>query len=464
MSAGRGGAKKTGSRRTRKPRVAPRVSPARLAAFEILRRVEEEGAYASVLLAAGDEALRTEDRALAYELVLGVLRRQLWLDYLIEHYTGRKASKLDAPVRRALRLGLYQLRFLSRIPASAVVNESVNLAHVARLSSAAALINASLRRAAREPEYDPSALITDEFERIAVRHSHPLWLVKRWAGWMGLEETEKFTEANNLAPPVAFRVVRTKIQEAEALFDELRAAGARLEASGVAQGAWRVEGASGLVRELARRGQIYLQDEASQLVAAVLDAQAGELILDACAAPGSKTTHMADRANDAALIIAGEFHRRRLTPLLEAAARQGLKSVRALVHDAARGLPFAGETFDRALVDAPCTGTGTLRRNPEIRWRIRAEDIQALQAMQLRILRNVARVVRRGGRLVYSTCSVEPEENEQVVARFLDREGEWRQVPVASSDATTQHGKMCARLWPQREGADGFFIAAFERV
>jgi 16S rRNA (cytosine967-C5)-methyltransferase len=441
----------------------PRVSPARLTAFEILRRVEEEGAYASVLLASSEEALRREDRALSYEIVLGVLRRQFWLDYLIEHYTGRKASKLDAPVRRALRMGLYQLRFLSRIPASAIVNESVNLAQVARVRSAAGLINASLRRAVREPEYDPSAVITDEFERVAVKHSHPLWLIKRWAGWMGIEEAEKFAEANNLAPPVAFRVVRTKSQKNEALLDGLRAAGAHLEASKVAPGAWRVEGAPALVRDLAREGQIYLQDEASQLVAHVLEARAGELILDACAAPGSKTTHIADLLNDRALVVAGDFHRHRLTPLLEASLRQGLKSVRAIVHDGAQALPFAGKTFDRALVDAPCTGTGTLRRNPEIRWRIRAEDIQALQAMQLRILRNAAGVVRSKGRLVYSTCSVEPEENEQVVARFLDQESEWREVSVPAL-GSLQSGRMGARVWPHREGADGFFIAVFERI
>jgi len=358
-------------------------------------------------------------------------------------------------------MGLYQLRFLSRIPASAVVNESVNLAHLARVRSASGLINAALRRAAREPEYDPAAGITDEFERVAIRHSHPLWLIKRWASWLGLEEAEKFAEANNLAPPVAFRVVENRVQKTATVLDELRGAGSLLEASKVAPGGWRVEGASTLVREMAREGRIYLQDEASQLVAHVLNARAGERILDACAAPGSKTTHMADRANDRALVLAGDVHRHRLTPLLEAAARQGLTSVRALVHDAEQALPFAAQTFDRALVDAPCTGTGTLRRNPEIRWRIRAEDARALQAIQLLILRNAAGTVRRKGRLIYSTCSVEPEENEQVVAEFLDKEGEWRQVPALD---VNQSENMGVRVWPHREGADGFFIAAFERL
>jgi 16S rRNA (cytosine967-C5)-methyltransferase len=247
------------------------------------------------------------------------------------------------------------------------------------------------------------------------------------------------------------------------VLDELRAAGAQLEASGIAPGAWRVEGAPALVRELAQQGRIYIQDEASQLVAHVLDARAGERVLDACAAPGSKTTHIADRANDRALVLAGDFHRHRLNALLETCERQGLKSVRAVVHDASHALPFAEEAFDRVLVDAPCTGTGTLRRNPEIRWRITAEDILTLQAVQLRILRNSAKLVGRGGRLVYSTCSVEPEENEQVVNLFLQQESGWRQrrAPVAAS---LQSEDGAARVWPQRDGADGFFIAAFERV
>lgn len=440
----------------------PRVSPARHAAFEILRRVEEEGAFASVLLAADESGLRSEDRALSYEIVLGVLRRQLWLDALIEHYTGRPAAKLDAPVRRALRVGLYQLRFLSRIPQSAVVNESVNLAYFARLRSAAGLINAALRRAAREPEYDPAAKIQDPVERAAVNHSHPVWLIKRWADWFGLEETEKFAAANNQAPPTAFRVVARRNEAAHAI-DELREAGARLEQSRIAPGAWRVEGAAQQVRELAAAGRIYIQDEASQLVAHLLDAKRGERILDACAAPGSKTTHIAGRANDEALVVAGDIHAHRLRQLLDSSRRQGLKGVHAVVHDAAEALPFARDAFDRVLLDAPCTGTGTLRRNPEIRWRITAEDIQALQLRQLRILRNSARVVGRGGRLVYSTCSVEPEENEQVVAAFLREESGWKLKRAQEADASFYTKEGFVRTWPQRDASDGFFMAVLER-
>jgi 16S rRNA (cytosine967-C5)-methyltransferase len=440
---------------------ARKVSPARRAAFDILRRVEEDGAYASLLLAADDEGLRAEDRALSYELVLGVLRWQLWLDSLIEHYARRRAESLDAPVRQALRLGLYQLRFLSRIPASAIVNESVNLAYLSRLRSAASFINAVLRRATREPDYDPSINIADPLEHLAVETSHPVWLIERWINAFGRDEATAFARANNKAAPIAFRVVIGRATEGEVL-EKLRAAGGVLYPSRITPDAWRIEGAGATLRRLALAGQVYLQDEASQLVAHVLGARAGERVLDVCAAPGSKTTHIADRTPAVSLIMAGDVHEHRLRTVLESGARQEIKNLRAVVLDAENSLPFAGGAFDRVLVDAPCTGTGTLRRNPEIRWRITAQDIFELSARQQRILANAARMVRSGGRLVYSTCSVEREENEDVVSGFLNENAEFKQLPLdIADDLLNADGS--ARIWPHQQGADGFFIASFER-
>jgi 16S rRNA (cytosine967-C5)-methyltransferase len=437
------------------------VSPARRAAFEILRRVEDEGAFASVLLAVSDEEMRAEDRALCYELVMGVLRWQLWLDALIEHYAGRKAESLDEPVRRALRLGLYQLRFLSRIPASAIVNEAVNLAYLARLRSAAGFINAVLRRATREPLFDPAEKIADPLERLAIETSHPAWLLERWAKSFGLEEAEKFARANNQQPPVAFRLT-SKNHDGQSILSELREAGAKVTPSQVVPAAWRVEGAGAVVRRLAGAGVIYLQDEASQLVAHVLEAKAKERVLDVCAAPGSKTTHLAALAPDARLIVACDLYEHRLRTVLETASRAGVKNIEALAHDATAALPFAAQAFDRVLVDAPCAGTGTLRRNPEIRWRISAVDISDLSARQRLILSNAASAVRSKGRLVYSTCSVETEENENVVASFLQEHTEFRQLAV-HAPASLKRADGSLRTWPQRDGTDGFFVAAFER-
>ena len=447
------------------------VSPARLAAFEILRRVEEEDSYAAPLLAGAAETLRPEDRALCYELVLGTLRWQLWLDCLIEHYSGRSAEKLDAPVRRALRLGLYQLRRLTRVPASAAVNESVNLAYHARLRSAATFINGVLRRATREPDYDPAEKVNNPIEKIAVRTSHPAWLIEKWVAMLGAEEAESLAAANNETPPLSFRV-SNRVNElratTEGIIEKLRQAGVIAEQSRVAPGGWRVRGAAGgtILRELASEGLIYIQDEASQLVAQMLGARGGERVLDVCAAPGSKTTHLAALAGDEAMIVAGDVYQHRLRLVREAAERQNLTSVRLLAFDAELSLPFAEESFDRVLVDAPCTGTGTLRHNPEIRWRISNRDITELAARQKKILGNAARVVRRGGRLVYSTCSIEREENECVVEEFLTRNINFRQIAVSASPASPHVMEEAGgvRTWPHRDDVDGFFMGAFERA
>jgi 16S rRNA (cytosine967-C5)-methyltransferase len=435
------------------------VSPARLASFEILLRVED-GAYASILLASREIELKPLDRSLCHELVIGVLRRQLWLDRLIEHYANRKVAELDTAVRIVLRLGLYQLRFLSRVPASAAVNESVNLVHVARLRSAASFVNAVLRRATREPEADPASNITDPIERLSVTTSHPGWLIERWTSAFGAEEAEAFARANNDPAPVVFRIVNKR--SSGNVCERLREAGAELVPSKVARGAWRVNGAGTLLAELAAGGQVYLQDEASQLVAEVLDAKPGQRVLDLCAAPGSKATQIADLMQDSGAIVAADLHEHRLRTVVSSARLQGLASIHCVALDGLRPPLFLESSFDRVLVDAPCSGTGTLRRNPEIRWRISPADIEDLSGRQRQLLSNAARVVKPGGRLVYSTCSVEPDENEAVVKTFLDNNHKFGISELAlDSSLTTSSGAV--RTWPHRQGTDGFFICAFER-
>jgi len=436
------------------------VSPARLTAFDILRRVGE-GAYASVLLASRANELSPPDRALCYELVMGVLRRQLWLDRLIEHYANRKIAGLDESIRIILRIGLYQLRFLSRVPASAAVNESVKLVHLARLRSAGSFVNAVLRRATREPELDPTSDIHDPLEHVSVATSHPQWLLERWIREFGNAEAEALAHANNEAAPVAFRVVKNRAQET-AVCEVLRAAGAQLIPSKVARGAWRINGAGTLLAELVAAGKVYVQDEASQLVAMQVEVQPEQRVLDLCAAPGSKTTQLADLSVDSALIVATDLHEHRLRTLVSSAEIQGLSSIQCIALDGLGPLPFAEGTFDRVLVDAPCSGTGTLRRNPEIRWRISPADIDDLAERQKQLLFNAARVVSPGGRLIYSTCSVEHDENEGVVQTFLENNETFRLVELTLNDSLkTSLGQ--ARTWPQRQGTDGFFISAFER-
>lgn len=439
------------------------VSPARRCALDALRRVEEDGAFASAVLATSAAELQANDRALCHEVVMGALRQQSWLDALLKHLAGRDPAKLDREVRRALRAGLYQIRFLTRIPASAVVNETVAHVRANGFTSAAGFANAVLRRAARELEFDPTASISDELERLAVATSHPRFLLERWTQFFGKEAAAAIARANNQSSPTAFRI-NISHERAAFVLDELAAAGARFIASSLVADAWRIEGANATLRELEAAGAIYIQSEASQLVAHALDAKAGERVLDACAAPGSKATHIATLVHDRALVVAADIHPHRLRLLRRLAARQHLDSIRAVVMDSgAYVLPFQDESFHRVLVDAPCTGTGTLRHNPEILSRINPADITRLAVLQKRILAAAARAVMPGGRLIYSTCSLELEENEEVVANFLSTQPGWRIIEEAVPDALrTATG--AARTFPHTHYTDGFFLQVFERA
>jgi 16S rRNA (cytosine967-C5)-methyltransferase len=455
------------------------VSPARRAAFEILRRVEQESAYSSALLAAFGEELNSKDRALVHELVMGVLRRRLWLDHTIEHFAGRSLAKLDLPVVLALRLGLYQLRFLSRIPASAAVNESVNLVRAAKLKSAAGFANGVLRQATREPNYDPTTNLDDRIQRLTVETSHPRWLIDRWISQFGFAEASVLARANNNPPPVAFRFTaktHSKNHSAD-LLNKLRLAGAELRPSSIARNSWRLvrsksneegeqvtqphPGMTSLLQKMSEDGSIYFQDEGSQLVAQLVGAERAARVFDVCAAPGSKATLMAAEAPDAT-IFAGDLYEHRVGTIKRFAAQQNVRNIHPVVYDATHGLPFMNGLFDRVLVDAPCSGTGTLRHNPEIRWRLQATDIAELSAKQKRILTNAALMVRPGGILIYSTCSLETEENEMIVSDFCGQHPDFpvTELKVPPTLATTG-GSL--RTWPHRDDTDGFFVTAFQR-
>jgi 16S rRNA (cytosine967-C5)-methyltransferase len=462
------------------------ISPARRAAFEILRRVEEESAYSSALLAATNDDLNEKDRALCHELVLGVLRRRLWLDRCIQHFGARQIERLDLPVTLALRLGLYQLRFLTRIPPSAAVNESVNLVRRAKLKSAAAFVNAVLRRATRERDFDPAADIDHPIERLAVETSHPDWLVESWITQFGFENAAALARANNNPAPLAFRLTAKALSErrADEVISQLRGAGAELRPSSIARNGWRVvraenEPQSGgedageprakistlqfpaLLRKLSADGLIYFQDEGSQMVAHLLGVQDGERILDVCAAPGSKATLLAALASNA-IIVAGDLYEHRARTINEFAIQQKAQNVRPITYDATRNLPFSEGSFDRVLVDAPCSGTGTFRHNPEIRWRLQLSDIAELSEKQRTILSNAAAMVRPGGTLVYSTCSLETEENEAVINDFRQRHPDFESSAL-DVPAGLSTDKETVRTWPHQSDMDGFFLAAFRR-
>ena len=440
---------------------APALS-VRALALRILGLVEDEGLFAKALLddALEQHTLNPADRRLLYELVPGVLRWQGRLDYFLGQVADRPISKLDRFTRRILRLGAYQLLLLDKIPASAAVNESVKLAKV----HARPYVNAVLRELSRQKENlvlpGPEA---EPVERISVAESHPAWLVRRWIEELGEVEAEALCRANNQRPELTLRVNPAR-QSREQLLKGFAQAGIAAEPTDLSPLGVRVKDRIAPA-ELPgfEQGWFAMQDEASQLVGILVNAGPGERVLDACAAPGTKSLQMAVAMEGRGEIIAADANAQRLSSIEPEARRLGIAIVRAQAVDWT--VPADLGRFDRILVDAPCSGLGTLRRHPEIKWRITLEEIAALAALQKKILGSVAKLLKPGGALVYSTCTFTREENEEVVETLLQT-GEWERRDAALllpalARAAVHRGVF--RTWPHRQGTDGFTAVALSR-
>ncbi len=440
--------------------------------------MEAEDAYASdVLHETLDANVKTVDAALATEIALGVLRWRRLLDCLLERHLKKPVERLDLPVALALRVGIYQLRFLEKIPARAAVNESVELVKRARKTSAAALVNAVLHKAAGEASTPAEKLLRPNpqpAERLAILHSHPTWMVERWLSRFGEAQATALLAANNERPRLA--CVMHEPSRQQEILDEFEAAGMRVEPGVLLKNAFSVSGGSPAKTRAFRNGLISIQDEASQAVPLLLGVQPGDRVLDLCAAPGGKTAAMVRAAGSRGMVIAADRYAHRLRAARAQFERLKLTGVELVALDAERPLPF-NEQFDRILVDAPCSGTGTLARHPEIRWRLKPEQLGELHRLQVRMLCNALASLAPGGRLVYSTCSFEPEENDSVVAEVLRGEPSIRQVTEGvMAEAIDPHiaegvdaralitGDGCFRTSPALQHTDGFFAVAFERA
>ncbi len=438
-----------------------KISPARTAAFEILTKIEAEKAFSSVLLPFAEEKLAPDDRALCHEITLGVLRRQIYLDKIIENFTNNK--KLDAAIKIALRIGLYQLIYLDKIPAYSAINESVNLVQRAKKTSAKGFVNAVLRRATREKI---ELTFADEIEKISIETSHPRWLIEKWTRQFGVEETKKLATANNQIPKNSFRLTgqfsRKTAKEQSKILSEIES---KYEKSKYVENCFIADNYDAELFTLAETGDIYFQDEGSQVVGQLVDLRKGESFLDVCAAPGSKTTQISiqnSKFKIQNLLIAGDLHFQRVAFLRENCRRQAVDFVNIAQYDAEKSLPFADESFDCVLLDAPCSGSGTIRHNPEIRYFLNEKDFAELSVKQLVILQNASKLVKQGGKLIYSTCSLETEENEAVCEKFLAENRDFNLIkPDLPKFFTTS--EYFARTFPQRDEMDGFFIAVYER-
>ena len=447
------------------------IAPARVAAYDILRRVSTGRADLPAGVAAVRATLEDErDRALATEIATGTLRWRGALDHLIAHVAKRPVTRLDDEVVDILRLSLYQLLHLTRVPASAVVDDGVSLTKKAGKKSASGFVNAVLRNVSRSRSALPlparPADVTDReaaLDYLSISLSHPRWLAERWLDRVGIERAEAWMTFNNQPAQLTLRANRLRT-ERDALLTRLAARDIEAHPGRFAPDAIVID--RGNLRDEADGDEFVVQDEASQLVALLAGPEPGARVLDTCASPGGKATAIAASLGPEARLVACDARERRTTLLRKTIAAAGARNVWVVQADATAPLPFR-EQFSTVVVDAPCSGLGTLRRDPDIKWRREAASLPAFAAAQRSMLDHAAAGVMPGGRLVYATCSSEPEENEQVAAAFLETHPAFGPVradaahPGIASDLVDDRGHL--RTEPDRHGLELFFGAVFER-
>jgi 16S rRNA (cytosine967-C5)-methyltransferase len=448
------------------------TAPARMAAFRALAAVAANHRDLPTALVESRRHLEDErDRSLTAAIVHGTLRWQRTCDYLIERVSARTLDAIDADVLVILRLSLFQILHLDRVPSSAVVDDAVSLTRTAGKKSATGFVNAVLRSTLRQRHTLPLPSRPDDASDraaallyLGVTWSHPEWLVARWLDRVGFEHAEAWVRFNNEPAPLTLSVNRlraTRDQVCSTLSDD----GIECEDTRFAPYGLRVVEGNPLRHH--GHDQFMVQDEASQLVPAAVDAQPGDRTLDLCAAPGGKTVSMIGDMRDTGMLAACDVRARRVALLRETVSQAGCQHVHA-VHVSSEGtLPFASE-FDRVLVDAPCSGLGTVRRDPDIKWRRHEPDLASLAERQITLLQRAAGVVCPGGRLVYATCSSEPEENEMVVDRFLATQPVFRVVDLRRDGraelAPVLDNRGMLRTLPFMHGLEAFFAAAMCRV
>lgn len=442
-------------------------------ALQVLTAVEQEGAYSNLLLggALQKSGLSGPDAGLATELVYGTIQRLNTIDFLLEPFVTKGMAKLAPWVRNLLRLSFYQLYYLDRIPPHAVVNEAVNLAKKRGHQGISGMVNGVLRNVLRRKEELKLPEGLSSVQRIALEHSHPEWLVARWLEQYGEQTTEAICRANNEPPSISIRVNRAKTSRDDML-RLLKEQGLSAVPSKLAQDGILVEGGGNMaLTPWYREGLISVQDESSMLVAEALNPEAGMSVLDCCAAPGGKTCHIAEMMQGSGRVLANDIHPHKAKLVEDQANRLGLTNIDLSTGDASKlGERFEQNSFDRILLDAPCSGLGVIRRKPDLKWAKTAGDIAEIAGIQHAILDTAGDLLKPGGLLVYSTCTIEPRENVDMVSNFLNRHPEfelatdkppsWETEPLVAASA---RGSIGLQILPQDAHSDGFYIARLRK-
>lgn len=437
-------------------------STARTAALDILESCRRSGAWADALLKArlSREKLSGPEAALTSRIVYGVLQNQLLLDYYLAACCSQKPEHLQAPLLNLLRMGAYQILFLDKVPDSAAVNESVELAKLCGRGQASGLVNAVLRRLSKSKAALPDLPAGDPVRRLSLQYSHPKWLVKRLTALLGPEEAEAFLAIDNQIAPLTVQVNSLKITEEE-LIRELETAGVSARPHPWVPGSLALSGTGDVTALPAfQQGHFLIQDPAAALTALSAGLQPGNRVLDVCAAPGGKAFGAAIAMGDQGSVLACDLHANKLSRIQEGARRLGLGCIKTAAADGRDFHPQWEGAFDVVLVDAPCSGLGIIRKKPDIRYK-KADDLFTLPVIQSAILENAARYVKPGGRLLYSTCTILPEENQDVTEGFLAQHPDFsrEKLPLPASEGTD--GQIT--LWPQRHDTDGFYICRMKR-
>lgn len=449
---------------------------ARDVALEVLVQVEKEHSYSNLQLnqALQGANLPRVDAGLATELVYGTIQRLNTIDGVLEQKVQRGLSKLKPWMRNLLRMTAYQLHYLDRIPAHAAINEAVTIAKRRGGQSMGGFANGVLRAIMREPNLWDIPAGSDLVSRIVWEHSHPAWLVSSWVDAYGEADTVAMCAANNRPPHGSVRVNALRTNR-EKLLADMKEEGLHAMPSSLSKDGIVAEGAGNLaLSKWYRNGELSVQDESSMLVVEALRPEAGMRVLDCCAAPGGKTTHIAERMGNTGEVVANDVHAHKVTLIADQAERLGLTSVATLNVDASTlGRELPAGSFDAVLLDAPCTGFGVIRRKPDIKWAKRPEDVTSIASLQAELLDQAAQLVRPGGRLVYSTCTVERAENEDVVRRFLAYAAEagwelddtWKAALPAETLAAAlkRSPEGMLQVLPHDAESDGFFIACLKK-
>lgn len=446
---------------------------ARGVALKILTSVEQEGAYSNLLL---NETLQRADLSgadsgLATELVYGTISRRNTIDYFLNSYVQKGLGKLEVWVRNLLRLSFYQIYYLDRIPPHAAVNEAVKIAKKLGHQGISGMVNGVLRNVLRNQDKLVLPKDLPAVSRISLEHSHPEWLVDKWVKWLGEEKTADICEANNVPPAISIRVNTTVIKRDE-LMEQMREAGLDVSSSKLAQDGIVVRsGGNMALTSWYRDGLLSIQDESSMLVAQAVDVKPGMSVLDCCAAPGGKSCHIAEKLESTGKVIANDVHPHKAKLIEDQAKRLGLSQITSRNGDAAElGRQFPKESFDRILLDAPCSGLGVIRRKPDLKWVKTEEDIVDISQLQTELLEAVHELLKPGGILVYSTCTMEPSENDEVVQQFLSKHPEYKlEMEPFLEGIPALHGEQeyakdkGLQIFPDDFHSDGFYIARLRK-